>query len=84
MRWPIVSWFVTTRVAILLTRPETLPIALRLAAPVVSSAGVRKRIGASLRGVGTPFVGLPLAMPIVVASSLCVWSATAVIARSPM
>jgi hypothetical protein len=31
-----------------------------------------------------PFVVLPLAMPIVVASSSCVWSAIAVIARSPM
>jgi hypothetical protein len=38
MRWPIVSWFVTPRVAILLTRTEALPIAPRLAAPFVSSA----------------------------------------------
>ncbi len=42
MRWPIVSWFVTPRVAILLTRCEALPIAPRLAAPLVSSACVRK------------------------------------------
>ena len=38
MRWPIVSWFVTPLVAILLTRRESLPIAPRLAAPFVSSA----------------------------------------------
>ena len=42
MRWPIVSWFVTPRVAILLTRREALPIAPRLAAPFVSSARVRR------------------------------------------
>ena len=38
MRWPIVSWFVTPRVAILLTRREALPITPRLAPPFVSSA----------------------------------------------
>ena len=38
MRWPIVSWFVTPSVAILLTRPEALPIASRLTAPFVLSA----------------------------------------------
>jgi hypothetical protein len=38
MRWPIVSWFVTPRVAILLTRREALPITPGLAAPFVSSA----------------------------------------------
>ena len=38
MRWPIVSWFVTPGVAILLTRPEAVPITPRLAAPFVSSA----------------------------------------------
>ena len=31
-----------------------------------------------------PFVGLPLAMPIVVARTSCVWSAIAVMAGSPM
>ena len=38
MRWPIVSWFVTSRVAIVLMRREALPIAPRLAATFVSSA----------------------------------------------
>jgi hypothetical protein len=38
MRWPIVSRFVTPRVAILLTRREALPITPRLAAPFGSSA----------------------------------------------
>ncbi len=61
----------------MLTRREALPIAPRLAAPFVSSACVRKCITATLRGVGTPFVVPPLAMPIVIASSSCVWSAIA-------